>query len=687
MCAAVDPQVIKQTQEELGKYVKKPPLSEKLLNKPPFRFLHDVINVIVTETGFLAGLYTDEELSSENIKDKDAKIAFLQKCIDATSFATGETLSVRPSKIVAGHEADKTNAWLQALGRAISQNVDSSQAVEQVLSGAKAEKPKKTDKKSDKKSDKEKSDRKSDKAKKESSRGKDDKEKSSRRSKDDKDEAKKSSKSSKERSGKEEKDDKSKRKSKSGEGSPEKAKSSKSRASSRMGNVKESGKENSPPHEKAVDEEIIPNGHVEEEEVNPPPRLKSARPPSARPSLRNAADDSGNTSAGPESLLQVDGSLQPEGEGSPIIPVGENNNIDPAILKAMGDPNNDPMANLGDGQLTSEAPDSGVGSLESPKHGPKEAEPPDRLPSSKPGPQPMKAVEMFGGSEGVAEIPPLVPQVPISQEEPQQTGDVSRRPRTGRRSARPPSARPAPPRVRERREIPKEELQRPPTSKPVANVIVASSDGGNEDEDDNFTVEESKPMFEEDPIPLDPMGASGTAVAAAAAAVGEDGDGAGLLVAQILESKKELEDGRRNAYSPETPGHRRVQIEKSQLSDANRRKEREIIQKDVQKLVGSIQSITRSVNPLAKMLDYLQEDLDSMQKELETWRNENKVLAQTLKREQSLTDQDLEPLRSQLAELETAVQDQRDKLSAVKSNILRNNDKISRMMTGINQNV
>lgn len=56
------------------------------------------------------------------------------------------------------------------------------------------------------------------------------------------------------------------------------------------------------------------------------------------------------------------------------------------------------------------------------------------------------------------------------------------------------------------------------------------------------------------------MGASGSAVAAAAAAVGEDGDGAGLLVAQILESKKELEDGRRNAYSPETPGHRRVQI-------------------------------------------------------------------------------------------------------------------------------
>lgn len=45
--------------------------------------------------------------------------------------------------------------------------IDSSQAVEQVLSGAKAEKTKKVDKKSDKKPDKEKSDKKSDKSKKE----------------------------------------------------------------------------------------------------------------------------------------------------------------------------------------------------------------------------------------------------------------------------------------------------------------------------------------------------------------------------------------------------------------------------------------------------------------------------------------------------------------------------------------
>lgn len=59
-------------------------------------------------------------------------------------------------------------------------------------------------------------------------------------------------------------------------------------------------------------------------------------------------------------------------------------------------------------------------------------------------------------------------------------------------------------------------------------------------------------------LSLDAAAASGAAAAAAAA--GEDGQGAGLLVAQILETKKEMEDGRRNAFSPETPGHRRVPI-------------------------------------------------------------------------------------------------------------------------------
>lgn len=42
----LDQEIIKATQNALGKYVKRPPLSEKLLKKPPFRFLHDIVTSV-----------------------------------------------------------------------------------------------------------------------------------------------------------------------------------------------------------------------------------------------------------------------------------------------------------------------------------------------------------------------------------------------------------------------------------------------------------------------------------------------------------------------------------------------------------------------------------------------------------------------------------------------------------------
>lgn len=104
--AEISAETIRKTQNTLGKFIKKPNLTEKLLRKPPFKFLHDIIvavsrsksnrrrlfvplNVLALQvikiTGFFDGLYTDTELQTENVKDRDAKILFLQKAIDVIS--------------------------------------------------------------------------------------------------------------------------------------------------------------------------------------------------------------------------------------------------------------------------------------------------------------------------------------------------------------------------------------------------------------------------------------------------------------------------------------------------------------------------------------------------------------------------------------------------------------------------
>lgn len=73
--------------------------------------------------------------------------------------------------------------------------------------------------------------------------------------------------------------------------------------------------------------------------------------------------------------------------------------------------------------------------------------------------------------------------------------------------------------------------------------------------------------------------------------------------------------------------------ERPKISDAQRMKQRQQVQKEIDKLRVSIQTLTRSANPLGKVMDYVQEDLDSMQKELQRWKQENKEHALELKRE------------------------------------------------------
>lgn len=62
-----------------GGLISKPKMTDKLLQKPPFRFLHDTISAVTTTTGYGDSLYGDGELDSAAITDKQAKINYLEK--------------------------------------------------------------------------------------------------------------------------------------------------------------------------------------------------------------------------------------------------------------------------------------------------------------------------------------------------------------------------------------------------------------------------------------------------------------------------------------------------------------------------------------------------------------------------------------------------------------------------------
>lgn len=103
------------TQKTLGAVITTPKLQEKLLRKPPFRFLHDVVTNFIKTTSLLKGLLSADELDSGKVTDKDAKIAFLQKIITTIEIATGQKCEAKPTKIITGADPENTNQMLQML--------------------------------------------------------------------------------------------------------------------------------------------------------------------------------------------------------------------------------------------------------------------------------------------------------------------------------------------------------------------------------------------------------------------------------------------------------------------------------------------------------------------------------------------------------------------------------------------
>ncbi|XP_025319438.3 TRAF3-interacting protein 1 isoform X12 [Canis lupus familiaris] len=620
--------VVRRTQEALGKVIRRPPLTEKLLSKPPFRYLHDIITEVIRMTGFMKGLYTDAEMKSDNVKDKDAKISFLQKAIDVVVMVSGEPLSAKPVRIVAGHEPERTNELLQRIGKCCLSKLPSDEAVKRVLAGERSDlkgrtsltsKSQELDNKNAREEEpgvhKDKEDKRNSEINERSTsrdgKQKEVKEESKAREKDK--EKEKTKESDHDRHKDPERD-------KHREGERERARSRAKQDRDRGNRDRDRDPDR--------DRERRNEGGKEKEKWKDRERERERDKARDRDRDRRKVKD-GEHSREPDR----EKSREPDKPEKKSSSSGE-------MSKKLSD------GSVKDSKVEAETEISARASRSVTTKASKR-----RSKNSMEGDSPSDA-------EGEVGLPgPEKSEVSESSELP------SELPANIRRIPRPGSARPAPPRVKRQDSVEALTPDRTGSGKIVASVIVDTQNSDNE-EDDQFVVEAAPPLPEMSELEMVP------------AVDVEDEEKHGGLVKKILETKKDYEKLQR---SPR-PGEK----EKLLVFESAWKKEKDIVSKEIEKLRVSIQTLCKSALPLGKIMDYIQEDVDAMQNELQLWHNENKQHAEALQKEQSITDCAVEPLKAELAELEQLIKDQQDKICAVKANVLKNEEKIQRMVYSIN---
>lgn len=124
---------IQLTQQMLGEVIRRPKLTEKLLGRPPFKFLYDIVMEVKNTSGFANGLFTEEESEVANVAAKEQKIAFLDKIIMLVGVQLNTIVGARPAKIVAGMDSELTNTFLQLLAVCAKSAPNSNASVPTVL--------------------------------------------------------------------------------------------------------------------------------------------------------------------------------------------------------------------------------------------------------------------------------------------------------------------------------------------------------------------------------------------------------------------------------------------------------------------------------------------------------------------------------------------------------------------------
>ncbi|KAM3853535.1 TRAF3-interacting protein 1 isoform 2-T2 [Vipera latastei] len=627
--------VVRRTQELLGRVIRKPPLTERLLSKPPFRYLHDVIGEVIRSTGFMKGLYTETEMKSDNVKDKDAKIIFLQKAIDVVIMVTGEYLAVKPARVVAGHEPERTNEFLQAIAKCCLNKLSSDEAVQKVLDEEKAIKEKTL---YSSKSQNRESKTEECRYHKEGRGDSEIKDKSTVQDQKIKEELKEEE--SKQRENEKYKDyenhpnnfDKTVNGSEKYEKERMKNRLSKSGRESEKIRDKEKGEGEGEKEEcdKERDKERKQYEGGREKD-----RLREKDKPRDRDKDYEKVRDRGKEKdKRRERGKDIETTREERKDKTDKKPTGSEENVAKKLAeKSIKD----------QAELDKENENSARLSKQQATKGPRQ-----RNKTSSEG-------ESFGDAEGdvlnTGTTEKISENNEFTNEIPSQI--------TKRKPPRPSSARPAPPRIKRQQSTEILIPERNGSAKIVSNVIIDKE----EEEDDQFIVKAEQQLPEITELKME------------ATVDLEEDEKHGSLVQRILETKKDYELSQLQ---------KSAEKEKPLLSEAAKRKEKDLVTKEIEKFRGSIQALCRSALPLGKIMDYIQEDVDAMKNELQTWQNENKELEEILRKEQGITDGVVEPLKIDLTDLDQLIKDEEDKIYTKRANVLRNNEKIQKLVHIIN---
>ena len=123
-----------ETGKMFGSLIEKPKMTEKLLKKPPPKYIYDIILNTMKKTGFPKGLFTAEEEDHKYFEaDAHHKLDILQKAIDITKIVMNENFEIKCTNILKGEQPDKTNYFLQLFYKAATNGKDNSPLIQKYL--------------------------------------------------------------------------------------------------------------------------------------------------------------------------------------------------------------------------------------------------------------------------------------------------------------------------------------------------------------------------------------------------------------------------------------------------------------------------------------------------------------------------------------------------------------------------